>query len=307
MTSAVVLTAHGTVERLEDLAPFITNIRRGHAAPAALVEEVRRRYQAIGGQSPLLAASRELAKKVEARLHVPTRIAMRLWDPYPKDVLAELAAKDVTHVAVVALAQFSASIYNDAVAKAAKDLAAAGGKTISVAGGSNWGTNEGLIAAQAKRVQNAIDATAANTRKNSVILFTAHSLPKFLIDQGDSYERDFRASVAAIVAKLNADAPRHVVCFQSQGMSAPGERKVEWLGPDLLATLDQLKASGASHVIFAPVGFLADHVEILYDLDIEAAAWAAERGLTTSRIESLNASDDFADVIAGLAQPLLVG
>jgi ferrochelatase len=127
-----------------------------------------------------------------------------------------------------------------------------------------------------------------------------------LIDQGDSYERDFRASVAAIVTKLGPTAPRHFVCFQSQGMSAPGERKVEWLGPDLPNMLDQIKASGASHVIFAPVGFLADHVEILFDLDIEAKSWAAERGLTTSRIESLNASDDFVDVIASLAQPLLV-
>jgi protoporphyrin/coproporphyrin ferrochelatase len=162
------------------------------------------------------------------------------------------------------------------------------------------------VTAQAKRVQNAIDAIAADTRKTSVIVFTAHSLPKFLIDQGDSYERDFRASVAAIVHRLGPHAPRHLVCFQSQGMSAPGERKVEWLGPDLETTLDDVKASGASHVIFAPIGFLADHVEILYDLDIEAKAWAKDRGIETSRIESLNASDDFADVIASLAAPLLV-
>jgi ferrochelatase len=306
MTSAVILTAHGTVERLDDLAPFITNIRRGHAPPAVVVEEVRRRYEAIGGQSPLLAASRELAEKVEARLHVPTRIAMRLWRPYPKDVLTELAEKNVTRVVVVALAQFSASIYNDAIAKAAKDLEDAGGKKIAVVGGSNWGTNDGLVTAQAKRVQNAINAIPANARKNSVIVFTAHSLPKFLIDQGDSYERDFRASVDAVAERLGPNAPRHLVCFQSQGMSAPGERKVEWLGPDLPTALDEIKASGASHAIFAPIGFLADHVEILFDLDIEAKAWANERGIEASRIESLNASDDLADVIASLASPLLV-
>jgi len=301
-TSAIVLTAHGTVENLDDLAPFISKIRRGHPAPASVVEEVRRRYEAIGGQSPLLAATRELAKKVEAKLGVPTTIAMRLWHPFPDEVVPELAKSGVTRIAVVPLAQFSASIYGEAIAKAATAV----DPSIEVRCTDNWGVNEGLIAAQAKRVQNAIDAIAPEDRKNTRIVYSAHSLPKFLIDQGDSYERDFRASVAAIVAKVGAAAPPHLVCFQSQGMSAPGERKVEWLGPDLPGMLDQVKASGATHVIFAPIGFLADHVEILFDLDIEAKAWATERGLTASRIESLNASDDFADVIAGLAAPLLV-
>jgi ferrochelatase len=299
---AIVLTAHGTVENLDDLAPFISKIRRGHPAPAEVVAEVRRRYEAIGGQSPLLAASRELAEKVEAKLGVRTVIAMRLWHPFPDEVVPALAEAGTTHIAVVPLAQFSAQIYGDVISKAAADV----DPRIVVRCTQNWGLHEGLVAAQAKRVQNAIDAIAPDARKNSVVLFTAHSLPKFLIDQGDSYERDFRASVAAIAAKLGPSAPRHFVGFQSQGMSAPGERKVEWLGPDLQNMLDQIKTSGASHVIFAPIGFLADHVEILFDLDLEAKSWAAQRGLTTSRIESLNASDDFADVIASLAQPLLV-
>jgi ferrochelatase len=304
VSSAIVLTAHGTVENLDDLAPFITNIRRGHAAPAEVVAEVRRRYEAIGGQSPLLAASRELAKKVESRTNVPTRIAMRLWHPYPKDVLAALAKENVTQVAVVPLAQFSAVIYGEAVSRAATDLAATGAPKINVRCVDNWGTNDGLVTAQAKRVQNTIDAIASKDRKNSLIVFSAHSLPKFIIDHGDSYEKDFRASVDAIVARL-VDAPPHVICFQSQGLSAPGERHVEWLGPNLEQTLDDAKARGVRHVVFAPIGFLADHVEILYDLDIEARAWAAARGIATSRIESLNASDDFADVIASLAAGLL--
>ncbi|MEO8877915.1 MAG: ferrochelatase [Polyangiaceae bacterium] len=306
MKTAVVLTAHGTVESLDDLAPFISQIRRGRPAPPEVVAEVRHRYEAIGGQSPLLAASRELAKKVEAKLGVPTKIAMRLWHPFPAEVVPELAKDGFTKIAVVPLAQFSASIYGDAIAKAAKDVEAAGGPSITVRCTENWGLNPGLVTAQAKRVQNAIDAIAPEHRKNSRIIFSAHSLPKFLIDQGDSYEVDFRASVAAIVQALGPNLPPHFVCFQSQGMSAPGERTVEWLGPNLQLMLDDVKASGASHVVFAPVGFLADHVEILFDLDIEAKAWATERGLTSSRIESLNAADDFVDVIAGLAAPLLL-
>jgi len=234
---------------------------------------------------------------------VPTTIAMRLWHPFPEEVIPGLAKSGVTKIAVVPLAQFSAQIYGEAIAKAA----AAVDPKIQVRCTDNWGLNKGLIAAQTKRVQNAINALPTEARKNSRIVFSAHSLPKFLIDQGDSYERDFRASVAAIVEQLGAAAPPHFVCFQSQGMSAPGERPVEWLGPDLQGALDDAKANGVQHVIFAPIGFLADHVEILYDLDIEARAWANERGIESSRSLSLNAADDFVDVIASLATPLLVG
>ncbi len=301
MKSAVILTAHGTVEDLDDLAPFIANIRRGHAPPAAIVDEVRRRYEAIGGKSPLLEHTRALAEKVEARLGVPVKIAMRLWHPYPHEVVPALAREGVRQIGVVPLAQFSSSIYVDAIAKAASEVDAA----IVVKGPPNWGSNEGLVKAQAKRVQDAIDMLSPEARLHAMILFSAHSLPKFLVDQGDTYEKDFRASVDAIVSELGPDAPSHVVAFQSQGLSAPGERQVVWLGPELAPTLDLAKARGAKHVVFAPVGFLADHVEVLYDLDLEAAGWAKDRGLGFSRIQSLNAADDFADVVASLAKPLL--
>lgn len=301
MKSAVILTAHGTVEDLDDLAPFIANIRRGHTPPAAIVEEVRRRYEAIGGKSPLLDHTRTLAAKVEARLGVPVKIAMRLWHPYPHEVVPALAGEGVRQIAVVPLAQFSSSIYVDAIAKAASAVDPA----IEVKGPPNWGSNEGLVKAQAKRVRDAVERLSPEARLHALILFSAHSLPKVLVDQGDTYEQDFRASVEAIVRELGPDAPPHLVAFQSQGLSAPGERHVVWLGPELAPTLDLAKARGAKHIVFAPVGFLADHVEVLYDLDLEAAGWAKERGLGASRIESLNAADDFADVVASLAKPLL--
>lgn len=307
MRSAVVLTAHGTVESLDDLGAFITKIRHGNAPPKSVVDEVRRRYEAIGGVSPLAEATRELARKVEARLGVPVRIAMRLWNPLPSEVVPALANEGVERLAVVALAQFSAAVYRDAIVAAAKDVAAKGGPALDVRSASNWGTHPGLVAAQAKRVQNAIDALPPEARKNSRIVFTAHSLPKIVIDRGDPYEKDFRASVDAIARALGPTAPPHLVAFQSQGMTGPGETQTAWLRPDLETTLDAVRTSGVTHVVFAPVGFLADHVEILYDLDIEAKALAAARGITTSRASSLNADDDFADAVAALARPLLDG
>jgi protoporphyrin/coproporphyrin ferrochelatase len=138
---------------------------------------------------------------------------------------------------------------------------------------------------------------------------TAHSLPQSVVDGGDPYERELRAAAATIAgdvaARSTAGPVRAQVAFQSQGMSGPGARPIAWLGPDLKTALDEARGQGASHVIFAPIGFLADHVEILYDLDVEARALAEQRGLSFARVPSLNADDDFVDVLAVLARELL--
>lgn len=301
MKKALVLVAHGTVESLEDLPAFLRNIRRGHEPPPDLVAEVRRRYEAIGGRSPLLEVSRRLAAKVEGALGVPVRVAMRLWRPYPAEVLGALAggAGEPLGVAVVPLAQYSASIYVEAVREAAAALP--GGTPARVAGASNWGSRPEIVAAFASRVEDAL-ARAGGPAK---VLFTAHSLPVAVIRGGDPYEREVQAAAEAIAARL-APTPPWSVCYQSQGMgTGPGGRPIEWLGPDLRAALEEARREGHARVVLAPIGFLADHVEILYDLDIEAMGWARELGITLSRIESLNDSEGLVAAVCAVARPLL--
>jgi ferrochelatase len=297
---AVLLIAHGTVEDLDDLPPFLAGIRRGHPAPPALVAEVRRRYEAIGGQSPLLAICREVASKLEARLGVPVRLAMRLWKPYPKEVLAELLDRGVTHIVVVPLAQHSAHVYAEAVESAARALAAEGHRSLAVTAAKNWGQTPALTRAFAAEVRRALGDLTENVREGTLLLFTAHSLPVAAIRAGDPYEKEVRASALAVARELGAIAPAHEVAFQSQGMGGG-----EWLGPDLPSALDAARAAGHSHVLVAPIGFLADHVEVLYDLDIEAQALARERGLTLSRTRSLNASPALIDALEEVTRPLL--
>jgi ferrochelatase len=199
----------------------------------------------------------------------------------------------VRRVAVVALAPFSAAVY------ASDARAAAAGLPLEVACAPPWGEHPGLIGAFAARVVAALGGDRPH------LLLTAHSLPKSVIDAGDPYEREVRAASEAVVAEVRrragVDLP-WTLAFQSQGLAGPG---MAWLGPDLATALDEARASGASRVVASAVGFLADHVETLYDLDVEAAAMARARGLAFSRARSLDASDDLVDVLADLAGALL--
>jgi ferrochelatase len=290
----VLLVSHGTVDDLDDLASFVTNVRGGRPPSAELVAELRRRYEAIGGRSPLNATSAELAHKVEARVGVPVAWANRLWKPAVRERLAELAAGGTTRVAVVPLAPFSTHVY-EADARRAAD-----GLSVAIACAPAWGEHPKLVAAFAARIAAAMPAAA-----KSLLVLTAHSLPQAVIDAGDPYERDLRAVAESVVARVRASttAPFDwTLAFQSQGLAGPG---TTWLGPDLPAALDEARERRASSVVVCAVGFLADHVETLYDLDIEAAAQARERGLAYTRAPSLNADDDLVEVLADLARRLV--
>jgi len=305
MSDAVLLVAHGTVDDLDDLPAFLTNVRRGQPPAPQLVAELRRRYEAIGGRSPLNAVTAEVARKLD-RLVGSARVrvawANRLWKPYVRDVVADLARAGVRRVALVPLAQHSVHVY------AADARRAVEGTGVALASAPSWGRSPKLCAAFARRVADVLARSPDPDR--TALVMTAHSLPRAVVERGDPYERDVRASVddvARLVRDRLGREPRPLLAFQSQGMggAGPDGRPVEWLGPDLRTALDEARARGARHVVVAPVGFLADHVEILYDLDVEARAMAVERGLTYARAPLLNADDDFIDALADVARPLL--
>lgn len=296
MSRAVLLVSHGTVDDLDDLPGFVTNVRRGHPAPPELVAELRRRYEAIGGSSPLNRINAELAAKLAVALGVPVAWANRLWKPTVDEVLSRLARDGATHVALVPLAQHSAHVYAEDARRAAQTA----GLSVTLRCASNWGQRPDLCAAFARRIGQALEGLE---RARTTVVMTAHSLPRSVVQRGDPYEREVRASAEAIAKLLGPDL-RWTLAFQSQGMSdVPGG----WLGPDLPTTIADVAARGDAAIAFAPVGFLADHVEILYDLDIEAAGIARGKGLRYARARSLDADADLVDVLAGVARPLLEG
>jgi ferrochelatase len=295
----VLLVSHGTVDHPGELEAFVTRVRRGRPPSPELVRELRRRYEAIGGRSPLNATSAVLAGKVEARLGMPVAWAGRLAPPFVRDALGRLRDHGVTRVAVVPLAQHSAAVYAADAREAAREL------PIELVCAENWGREPGLIEAFARRIEAVLPAR--ELAPQTTLLFTAHSLPTAVLAAGDPYEIEVRASAKAVLARLGGEAAHMVndLAFQSQGLVGSERGPMMWLGPDLPTALDSAKARGSVRVVFAPIGFLADHIEVLYDLDVEARDLARARGLNYVRAASLNASDDLVDVLAGVASRLL--
>ncbi len=298
MKQGVLLVSHGTVERVEDLPAFVQNVRQGRPPSADMIEELRRRYEAIGG-SPLNTINSNLCGWLRGALNLPVVHGNRFWTPTIRDQVRQLAEWGVEQLAVVPLAQHSAHVYETDVRKAVE-----GGlgttsamKTPALVFAPSWGQSPKLSGAFARRIRKALEGHEPH---RTTVLMTAHSLPRMVIDRGDPYEREVRASAAAIGA-LIGDV-RWQVVFQSQGISdIPGG----WLGPDLKEALEEVRARGDAGVVLAPIGFLADHVEILYDLDVEAAGIAKDKGLRFTRAASLNTDEDFIEVLTEVIQPLL--
>ncbi len=266
--TGVLLTCHGSVADLGDLEPFLRNVRRGRPPPAELLEEVRRRYEHIGG-SPLMRTSAEQAALLEQRLGLPCRIAGRLWAPYPAEVLGELVDLGVRRVVSLPLAPQSVHVYHADVRAAAERV------SVEVLAVPPYGEEPALVDAFVETIDAALAELGGLSPAETAVILTAHSLPLRVLAGGDPYEQQFRAMASLVAARVAAAERTVTVAFQSQGATDDA-----WLGPDLGATLRRVADEGKRGVVVAPIGFLSDHVETLYDLDVEAAAQAKAAGLS---------------------------
>jgi ferrochelatase len=290
----VLLLGHGTVENLDDLPPFLVNIRRGRPAPPELVEEIRRRYAAIGG-SPLLRISRELAAEVARATGARVHLAMRFWRPFANDVLREISGSGGRSLRVVPLAPYSGPVYAAEMQALAEKARSEGLTPPDLSCAPSWGSEPLLIDAFAERLERTLRDLPAARRKDAHVFFTAHSLPLGVIRGGDPYPNEVRAAAEQVAARAKLENPWRIV-YQSQGATAD-----PWLGPTVRESLIDIAEKGAKDVIFSPIGFLSDHIEILYDLDVEARAEAERAGVAYARTESLNASAALASAIAAVA------
>lgn len=281
-SEALLLVGHGSIASLEELPAFLKQIRRGRPAPDELLQEMRHRYDHIG-LSPLLPITKRLANAVQALVGVPTVVAMRFGAPTVDEALRFVV--DVApgaRLAVVPLAPFSVHVYGAVVAEALEPLSREFGEAapkLRVA--EPWGEEPAWIDGWVAAIQRTLGAIPDGRAATAPVLLTAHSLPLRVLAGGDPYEAQVRSCAAAVEARLGRPVR---LAFQSQG----GPELGAWLGPTLTEALDELVAGAATDVVLAPIGFLTDHVETLYDLDVEARALARERGLELHRVPALN-------------------
>jgi ferrochelatase len=299
----VLVMAHGTPAALDDLPAFYTEIRRGNAPPPELLADLERRYRSIGGTSPL---NERTAAQVEAIGHAlearaPGRFVVaagaKFAPPRIEQAVGELGRAGVDRLIGLVLApHYSAASVGDYARRAhaaAAALSRVDGGPLEVEMIEHWHSAPGFVALMAKRVQGAVERLAPGTRAGATVVFTAHSIPARLVAAGDPYETQVHESAAAIAEA--AGLGRWSVAWQSAGRTADA-----WLGPDVRDVITALPGSAASAVVVCPVGFVSDHLEVLYDLDIEARAVAEEAGITFARTASLNDDPEFCDVLAGV-------
>ena len=307
---AVLLLAHGTPETVEQVPEYLRNVVSGRPVPQAVVEEIQHRYSLIG-KSPLTEITYEQARLVEAELAaagkpVPAYVAMRNWRPYIPDVVKQMRGDGVEEAAVLCLApqnsRTSVGLYRRAVE------AEAGGLRIDFTDG--WAQHPLLADAFAERLRPALEKLIAEAGAPVAVLFTAHSVPTRTVQppaEGDSGPRhwpgqgadpyaDEARHTGELVASRVPEIAKWWFAFQSQGASGG-----PWIGPTVEETLDQVAAEGFKSVLLQPIGFLCDHVEILYDVDIAFREYAKKIGLRLERPESLNASVTLAKAVADLA------
>jgi ferrochelatase len=278
--------AHGTVTDLDEIPAFLARIRHGRPAPPELVAETRRRYRLIGN-SPLLEVTLDQAARVASLVGMPAFVGMRLSDPSVESALTKAAELGVERLAVVPLAPFSVHVYGAHVEKVAKELRASGARVPALVMTPPWGTHEALVRAHA-------DAISPHLAPDTLLVLTAHSLPLSVISAGDGYQTQVEASAQAIGAALGVE---YELAYQSQGFDGG-----QWLGPTLDATLERAGERGVKRVVVAPFGFLGEHVETLYDLDIEARALAEKLGLEFVRVPALGVAPGLIDALSDLVR-----
>ena len=295
----VLLMTYGSPASLdrEDIRAYLSRVRGGREPDAWLVDEFTRRYRVIGG-SPLVEITRGQAAALAESCGWPVEVGMRFSEPSIRVGLAALAGRGVENVAAIVLSPQYSPLLMGGYARAIEDgreaLADRAPRT-TIAG--PWHDEPAFVAALAARVREALGRFRSDERDRVAVLMTAHSLPKRVADQEPGYLAQLRATADAVAAKVGLSDGDWSFCWQSAGHE-PGE----WMKPDFAELMPDVAASGKRSVIVVPVQFLADHLEILYDIDIGARDQAERCGLRFGRIESLNADRGLIHALAAVAE-----
>ena len=302
LRTGIFLMAHGAPESTDDIPEYLKTIRGGRDSTPETIQIIRDRYEQIGGKSPLREITAELAERLEKFLNqeepqFKVYVGMRNWSPYIRDEVKRMKEDGIEKVIALCLApQFSTwstKLYFNAFEDALKEC---GGENIDVHFVASWANHPLLIDAFSEKYR---EALAKLNGESVYTIFTAHSIPSESIDLGDPYDQEFNKTVELLVDRVKPN--NWYQAYQSQGMIP-----VPWLGPTVESVLDKISRVGSKTVLIVPVGFVCDHVEILFDIDIEFKNYAVDKKLKLHRTESLNFSPTYIEALASIAWETMV-
>jgi ferrochelatase len=278
---AVLLLAHGSPASVGDVPEFLLRVTGGRQLPHEVVEEVSHRYGAIG-KSPLTDLTLQQAELLAKEIGMPVYVGMRNWHPFVGQALAQMQADGIGHAVVICLAPHNS---RTSVGLYRKSLAQCNDPEMTFDFVEAWHDQPQLIQAFSEKLKAGLRRAQLEFGTQPPVIFTAHSVPERTVLDGDPYEIQTRQTAALVAKAAGLKDGDWSFAFQSQGMSGG-----PWLGPTVEDTISRLKQSGHNQVFVQPIGFLCDHVEILYDIDIAFTGFAEKKGMRLQRAESLNDS-----------------
>lgn len=292
----VLVMAYGGPDNLEEVEPYLMDVRGYRATAPEIVHEVRERYREIGGRSLILERTKAQADALQKALSEQGQdfkvfVGMRHWHPFIADTLAEMRRQDIDKAVGLVMAphysRMSIRAYFQKIEEANAGL--------QITPIYNWHLLPEYLNALTDRVQAALERFPKSVRADVPVIFTAHSLPERILEWGDPYPSQLLATTEALMERLG---PRpHEFAYQSAAIS-----NIPWLGPDASEVMERYAAEGVRHMLICPIGFVCEHVEILYDIDIEYQRLAKKLGVHLERIEMLNDSPEMIRGLAGLVR-----
>ena len=296
----VLLMAYGTPETPDQVEAYFTHIRGGRVPSPESVAHLQHRYELVGGKTPLLAITEATREALERQLNdgseMPYRVyaGMKHWHPYIADVLARMAADGIREFVAIALAPHYSRISIGGYRKAVEEGAAAlGNPFTAITMVESWSLQPEYLDLMAEHIRAAREQFTPEERERILTVFSAHSLPERIRTWDDPYESQLLASSAAVAERLGLRDWR----FAWQSAGNTGE---PWIGPDILDYLEELHTEGVTTVLQVPIGFVADHLEILFDIDYEAKNKARELGMHLERTAMPNATPGFIRALAAI-------
>lgn len=294
--------AYGAANSVEEVEPYLADIRAGRPPSPELVEEIQRRYRIMGGNSPLLEITRQQAEGLEKELRrngdYRVFIGMRHWHPYIKDTVAEMARAGVRRMVAFCLTPYFSKMSVGAYFRKLEEGISASGAEFEVARVESWNDQPLLIEGIAAKVNEALGRFSAPDRPSVPILFSAHSLPERILRENDPYPDELAETVSLVMEKVGGNP--HRFAYQSQGRTPE-----PWLGPDAAAVIDQIHGEGHRNLIMAPIGFISDHMETLFDVDVMYREQCGAAGIHFERAGSLNASPHIIGAMAAAVRGAL--